>query len=336
MNRYLKGRKKITRLSSCLLLVGAFTINTAAALEQPSSFKPDQGKLLATHGISTFDGAGGGGLVPWALITGGGSRDSWGVNTHLTSITLPSYQINSYGFAVGLFDRVELSYADQQLNGTSGPLTGLKINQEVWGAKVKLFGDAVYNQDSWIPQVSAGLLYHNYGGVKSEKTPVLPQSLTGQATDPVPYASHNNGTEYYIAATKLFLAQSLLVNATVRFTKANQLGLLGFGSPGNDSYEPMFETSVAYLLRHDIAIGVEYRMRPNNLENLQGHPLSVSSIDAEEDAWDIFAAWFPTKNVSLAVAYVDLGVILNPGQTALGMPNPKKQHGAYLSMQVGF
>lgn len=336
MNRYLNGRIKQARLSSCLLLLGAFTVNTAVASDQWSSFKPDQGKLLATHGISQIEGAGGGGLVPWALISGGGTRDSWGANTHFTTINLPSYQIDSYGFSIGLFDRIELSYANQQLNGTSGPLDGLDIDQEVWGAKVKLFGDAVYNQDSWIPQVSAGILYHDHGDINSESTPVLPQSLTGEATDLVPYASHNNGVDYYIAATKLFLAQSLLVNVTVRFTKANQLGLLGFGSQGNDSYEPMFETSLAYLLRHDFAIGVEYRMKPNNLENLQGHPLSVSSIDAEEDAWDIFAAWFPTKNTSIALAYLDLGVILNPGQTALGMPNPKKQNGAYLSMQVGF
>ena len=315
-------------------------LNTATASDFSSSFKPDQGKLLATHGVTQFEGAGGGGLVPWALITGGGTRDSWGANTHATSITLPSYQINSYGFAIGLFDRVELSYANQQLNGSSGPLNGLKINQEVWGVKVKLFGDAVYNQDSWVPQVSVGALYHDHGGIDSKKTPVLPQSLTGQATDLVPFASHNNGVDYYIAASKLFLAQSLLVNVTVRYTKANQFGLLGFGSPGNDSYEPMFETSIAYLLRHDFVIGAEYRMKPNNLEKLQDHPLGVSSIDAEEDAWDIFAAWFPSKNLSLTLAYLDLGQILNPGQAALGgnagKGNPRTQAGAYLSVQVGF
>jgi hypothetical protein len=307
-----------------------------ASAEGFDFFNPDQGKLLATHGVSQIDGAGGGGLTPWALITGGGTRDSWGANTHFTHINLPSYQVNSYGFAVGLFDRVEFSYARQELRGTDRGLDGLRIDKDVFGAKVKLFGDAVYNQDSWIPQVSAGLFYHDHDDINSSRTPILPQSLTGKPTDLVPFASDDDGVDYYISATKLFLKQSLLVNATVRWTKANQFGLLGFGSPGNDDYEPMFETSVAYLLKHNLAVGAEYRMKPNNLENIKGHPLGVTSVDAEEDAWDIFVAWFPSKNVSVTAAYLDLGEILNPGQTALGRANAKNQAGAYLSVQFGF
>lgn len=301
-----------------------------------SFFNPDQGKLLATHGVSQIDGAGGGGLTPWALITGGGTRDSWGANTHFTHINLPSYNINSYGFAVGFFDRIEFSYARQELRGTEKGLDELEIDKDVYGAKVKLFGDAVYNQDSWIPQVSAGIFYHHHDNIDSSDTPILPQALTGKPTDLVPYASDNNGIDYYISATKLFLKQSLLVNTTFRWTKANQFGLLGFGSPGSDDYELMFEGSVAYLLKHNLAIGAEYRMKPNNLESLEGHPLSVGSIDAEEDAWDIFIAWFPSKNVSVTAAYLDLGEILNPGQTVLGESNSKSQNGAYLSLQVGF
>lgn len=40
---------------------------------------PDLGKLTATCGVSQIEGAGGGGLMLWAfLITGYGSRDSYG------------------------------------------------------------------------------------------------------------------------------------------------------------------------------------------------------------------------------------------------------------------
>ena len=39
-----------------------------------------------------------------------------------------------------------------------------------------------------------------------------------------------SGTDVYVSATKLFLAQGLLVNATLRGTKANQNGLLGHGA----------------------------------------------------------------------------------------------------------
>lgn len=39
-------------------------------------------------------------------------------------------------------------------------------------------------------------------------------------------AKEDSGTDYYISATKIFLSQNLLANATMRRTKANQLGVL--------------------------------------------------------------------------------------------------------------
>src|SRR3954466_12755338 len=71
----------------------------------------DQGKLLATAGVTQIEGAGGGGLASWALITGYGTRDSVGANIHYTGVFLPDYRLDSAGIAVGLFDRLELSYA---------------------------------------------------------------------------------------------------------------------------------------------------------------------------------------------------------------------------------
>ena len=56
---------------SCAIVVGCW-LGAGAAL----AAGPDQGKLLATGGVSQVEGAGGGGLVPWALITGYGSVDS--------------------------------------------------------------------------------------------------------------------------------------------------------------------------------------------------------------------------------------------------------------------
>ncbi len=53
----------------------------------------DQGKLLATGGVSAVEGAGGGGLAGWALITGYGTRDGIGANVHDTFVGLPDYQL---------------------------------------------------------------------------------------------------------------------------------------------------------------------------------------------------------------------------------------------------
>jgi hypothetical protein len=75
----------------------------------------DEGKLLLTAGFSDLEGSGGGGLVPLAFITGYGSNESWGVNAHFTSIQLRDFHLHSFGMAIGLFDRLELS---------SSPVTG--------------------------------------------------------------------------------------------------------------------------------------------------------------------------------------------------------------------
>ena len=42
-------------------------------------------------------------------------------------------------------------------------------------------------------------------------------------------AKRDSGVDFYVSATKLLLEQNLLLNGTLRATKANQLGLLGFG-----------------------------------------------------------------------------------------------------------
>ena len=271
----------------------------------------DSGKLLATGGVSQVEGAGGGGLTPWALITGYGTRDGIGANVHDTYIKLGDYTLNSYGAAVGLYDRVELSYAKQTFKGTSGALSTLQIDQDVFGVKVKLFGDAVYDQDSWIPQVAVGLQSKTNTSI----------SLGGGSLKPTALgAKSNDGTDFYVSATKLYLAQSLLANVTLRATKANQFGLLGFGSATDDKYKIEPEVSLAYLFTRKFAVGAEYRAKPNNLSG---------TVGSEDGAYDIFAAYFPTRNVSVTLAYVDLGTIA-PAFI------PKKQQGVYASVQFGF
>ncbi len=264
----------------------------------------DSGKLLATGGVSNVEGAGGGGLATWAMTSGYGTRDGVGLNGHFTYIETGDYSLWTEGVAVGLFDRVELSYARQTFDTEKvGALLGLgrgfKIDQDVYGAKVKIVGDAVYDQDSLLPQIAAGLQYkHNDRGW-------LIKAIGGGSAD---------GIDYYLAATKLFLAESVLVDVTLRETKANQFGILGFGGDKDNGYSTEFEGSAAYLFSRKFAVGAEYRTKPDNL-----------GIAREDNAWDVFAAYFFTKNVSLTAAYVDLGNIVIRDH----------QQGAYVSVQVG-
>src|SRR6266700_7626439 len=90
-----------------------------------SFFGADQGKLPLTAGFSDLEGAGGGGLVPMAFITGYGSNTSWGANAHFTNIQLRDIHLFTYGVAAGALDRFEVSYTRQQLDFTSTALDGL-------------------------------------------------------------------------------------------------------------------------------------------------------------------------------------------------------------------
>ena len=264
----------------------------------------DQGKLLATGGVSAVEGAGGGGLTPWALITGYGTRDGVGGNVHATFVALPDYQLFSPGLSVGILDRLELSYAwqefDTQATGAAlGLGQGFKFHQNIFGAKLKLIGDAVYDQDSWLPQIAIGLQH------KENDRGAVIAAVGGRGAV---------GTDFYLAATKLFLAESLLVDVTLRETKANQFGILGFGGDRNNNYSTQFEGSAAYLFSRDFAIGGEFRTKPNNL-----------SVAKEDQAFDVFAAWFVNKNLSATIGYANLGnIVLH-----------NNQGGAYLSLQAG-
>ncbi|HEV7717259.1 MAG TPA: DUF3034 family protein, partial [Steroidobacteraceae bacterium] len=276
----------------------------------------DQGKLPLTAGFNDVEGAGGAGLVPIALVTGYGTRNSWGANAHYTNVDLNSFQLHAYGVAVGALDRFELSYTKHDFEVTGGPLDGLGVEQSIVGLKVKLFGDAVYFQDSWVPQVAVGAQYKQNDGIKDGAS----VGLAGLVSPKALGAKDDDGTDFYLSATKIFLGQSFVVNATLRYTKANQFGLLGFGGDRDDGYSLEPEAVVAYLFTRKLAGGVEYRSKPHNL-----------SVDTEDDAWDAFLAWTPTRNISLVAAYVNLGSILGPvtGDT-------DDQKGAYLSFQVGF
>jgi hypothetical protein len=287
-------------------MLGRLTLLTLALLAAIApGYAQESGKLLATGGVSQVEGAGGGGLVPWALITGYGTRDAVGGDAHFTYVGLPDFTLQTAGAAVGIHDRLELSFAHEWFDtGSTGAKLGLgkgyQLQMDVIGAKLKLVGDAVYDQDSWMPQIAIGTQF------KAADRHALIAAIGGHSPD---------GVDIYISATKIFLAQSLLVDATVRATKANQFGLLGFGGDRDNGYSPEFEGSAALLLSRNFAVGSEFRDKPNNL-----------SFAKEGPGYDLFAAYFLSKNLSLTAAYVNLGPIVLQ----------QNQQGFYLSLQGGF
>jgi hypothetical protein len=253
-----------------------------------------EGKLLATAGLTQVEGSGGGGIVPWATLAGYDSDEELSAAAYSTQVNLDDYRLNAWGVSAGIYDRVEISVAQQTFDLTS---LGGDINQNIFGVKARLYGDVVYSL--W-PQTSIGLQY------KTLQDPDVAK-LVGAKSD-------DSGTDFYLAMTKVHLGvmagYNLVWNLTARATKANQLGLLGYGGINNNSYELMLEGSLGVFLSRQLAIGVEYRQKPDNL--------SVK----EEDWKDIFITYLPNKHVNFTAAWADLGDIAGA----------KDQQGLYLSM----
>ena len=280
-------------LIGCL---AALTVQTALA---------DNGRLIATGGASSLEGAAGGGITPWAVLAGYGEQHEWGATAFATTVNLPDYRLDVAGLALAYDNRVELSFARQRFDlGTLVHRLNLPddhLGQDVLGMKVRLFGDVIYDR---LPQVSLGLEY------KHQSNFDIPR-LVG--------ARRDSDVEGYLAASRLLMGAAfgynVLVNGSLRYSRANETGLLGFGGDRRDRRSLLKEGSVAVLFNPRWAVGVEYREKPDNL-----------SFAGESDWADLFVGYFPNKHVSVVLAYARLGEIATLAD----------QNGTYLSVQGSF
>lgn len=271
----------------------------------PTTALADNGRLLATGGASSLEGAAGGGITPWAVIGGYGEQGEWGASAFATTVNLPDYRLDVAGLALAYDNRVELSFARQRFDlGSLVHKLNLpedNLGQDIVGVKMRLFGDLIYDA---LPQVSFGVQY------KHQRNFLIP-SLVG--------ARRDSDTEAYLGASRLLLGAALgynlLLNGGVRYSRANETGLLGFGGDRRDSRSLLKEGSLAVLFNPRWALGVEYRQKPDNL-----------SFAGESDWADLFLGYFPNKHLSLVLAYARLGEIA-------GLDH---QNGPYLSVQGSF
>ncbi len=276
-----------------------------AACCTPLLANAQAGRLLATGGATSIEGTAGGGLTPWAVLAGYGERGEWGGDVFATRVETGDYRLDVGGVAFAFDNRLELSFARQRFDlGSLARELSLpenSLSQDIFGIKLRLFGDLLYDR---LPQVSLGLQH------KRQKDFLIP-SLVG--------AQRDEDTEAYLTGSRLILGgafgYNLLVNGGVRYSRANELGLLGFGGDRRDRRSLLKEGSVAVLFNPSWALGVEYREKPDNL-----------SFAGESDWADLFLGYFPHKQLALVLAYARLGEIAT-------LDN---QDGAYLSIQGSF
>ncbi|MCW8869775.1 MAG: DUF3034 family protein [Proteobacteria bacterium] len=261
-------------------------------------------RQLGTGAVMQIEGSSGSGIVPWATIAGYGESDETDLTTAYTFLDTDDYDFESYGFAVGWHNRLEFSVARQTLDlVTLGPVIGLpgaSLRQDVFAAKVRLAGNIVYSK---MPQIAFGVQY------KKNKDFTIP-GLVGAVDD--------SGVDYYISASKLFLAQPFGFNGfatvTLRSTEANETGLLGFGGDLSSRHINL-ETSLGLFLNSSWAVGFDFRQKQSNLSF------------ATESHWrDVFIAWIPNRHLSVVAAYADIGDVATLND----------QQGFYLSVNGSF
>lgn len=275
-----------------------------------------QSRPLGTGGVTAINGAAGGGIVPWALINGYGGAGQVGFTVFYSNATTPNFDANGYGVAAGIDNRVEVSIAQQNFDlGNTGPYIAdtllnapadanpgaplqdnAAINQDIIGVKVRVFGNTIYQQHTWMPQVAVGAQYHH------NEDGALMRALGARAS----------GTSYYVALTKVWmnglLGHVTLLDFTLDATRANYNGLFGFQGPTDNRYHYEPEVSAGMFLNPHVVVGGEYRAMPQN-------ELNVGPVVSRSDAWkDVFLAYIPNKSVSLTLAYAMLGHVA-------GIPN---------------
>ena len=124
-------------------------------------------------------------------------------------------------------------------------------------------------------------------------------------------ARRRHDTDFYLSATKLWLAglfdRNVFANATLRYSRANQGGLLGFGGDRDDSRDVLFEGSAGVFVNRYLALGFEYRQQPDNL-----------GFSDQDDWFDVFVGVFPNKHVSIVAESIDANVWSALGTRAHG------------------
>jgi hypothetical protein len=96
------------KLFNSLSLLSALSISAAVVA--------DESKLIATAGLSQIEGAGGGGIVPWATLSGYDTQDQISVSAALSQVDLADYRLNVQAVSASFYDQIEVSLAHQRLD----------------------------------------------------------------------------------------------------------------------------------------------------------------------------------------------------------------------------
>ncbi|MEX1197017.1 MAG: DUF3034 family protein [Pseudohongiellaceae bacterium] len=277
------------------MMLPGLLLGLLLTLPSPPAFS--EGRLAGTGGVSSINGSGGGGLTGWATLAGYADTGETSGTVYASRADVDDFRLDVFGASATFSNRLEIGLARQHFTIKAADA---RIEQDRFTAKWRMAGDLIYGK---LPQLSLGV---EHGRLRDTGTALALGAADTQDTD------------YIISAARAWIDglfhRTTLLNVNLRRSQANQYGILGFGGddPGREWHA---EGALAWFATRNIAIGAEYRQKPDNLSALR-----------EQSARDLFLAWFPNKRVSVTAAWLDLGAIA--GQS--------DQTGFYLSLQAAF
>ncbi len=285
----------LSSLALTLLLSGALAVTLPVAASADEAQNKRFGKIKGTGGVSSISGAGGGGLTPWATLSSYAESGQLGGTVFASQARVDDYQLDVVGGSFNVHDKLELSYARQDFLIKAADL---QIRQDRIALRYKVAGDIIYDG---LPQITVGV---EHGELRDEAV-----ALSVGADD-------TRGTDYTLSVARAWLNgighRTTLLNVNLRYGNSNQFGILGYGGDDEDRQVNM-EVAGAMFISRSVAVGFEWRQKPDNLSAL-----------TENNASDLFLAYFPNKRLSFTTAWVDLGDIA-------GAPD---QRGVYFSLQA--
>ncbi|MCF8037090.1 MAG: DUF3034 family protein [Desulfobacteraceae bacterium] len=290
--------RKTTQTLACIVVILFTGISAASAADS-------EPPPLPLHGI---EGSGGIAATYSAYLTNPAEKgEIFGKPSFGTGlVTMESGKFLGFATITETFgNRLELGYGYDALYLDDLPddirsATGVDISDDFvylhnFNARVALLKEGDFAR-AWVPAVTLGAHY-KYNDTSDRIDRELGGALSGIGI------ADNDGMDYTLYASKKigFLPRPLLVNAGLRSTRAAHIGVLGF----TGDRDLVFEGSMVAFLTDRLALGVEYRQKPDDYDRING------LIGDEDDWWSVVAAYVVDDHLTISGGYFDLGTVLN-------------------------
>jgi len=298
--------------------------------------------------LLNIEGEGGGAIVPWAYVSNPSTDGGVGMPAvSMWTWVSDSYTINFWPVAVTIGDSLELGVAYQNLD-TSTLRDDLKSDSYAalgGAARLDIGMDNVQmvtahakyqflKETDTMPAMAVSVSYKKAIDVDelndnlTDDVRALGGVVPALATAPDVLdwmgVDDDDGFEVNLMATKLWKTKiPILTAVNLRYTQANQLGFLGF----SDDWTLNPEVTLAILPEPNVAIGIEYRHKPDELKSVNDY-LNANGVAGglaqlgdytfeESDFVDVFAVYFPTPKLSIAAGVANIGNVVHKETNAI-------------------